>query len=132
MSAVIIRGANIINRGESKVADVFIKNDRIEKIDTVVNYQGAYHEVSAEGLWMLPGIIDDQVHFREPGLTHKACIETESKAAIAGGVTTFMEMPNTKPSALTQTLLLSAAVLLTQRQPLAEIRFTNSQQEQER
>lgn len=105
MSVFIIRGANLINRGQSKVADVLIKNQRIEKINDVVNYQGAYVEVNADGLWMLPGIIDDQVHFREPGLTHKACIETESKAAIAGGVTTFMEMPNTKPSALTQTLL---------------------------
>jgi dihydroorotase len=105
MSVFIIRGANLINRGQSKVADVLIKNQRIEKINDVVNYQGAYVEVNADGLWMLPGIIDDQVHFREPGLTHKASIETESKAAVAGGVTTFMEMPNTKPSALTQELL---------------------------
>jgi len=105
MSVVIIRGANLINRGQSKVADVLIKNQRIEKIDDSVNYTGAYDEVNAEGLLMLPGIIDDQVHFREPGLTHKASIETESKAAVAGGVTTFMEMPNTKPSALTQELL---------------------------
>ncbi len=105
MSVIIIRGANLINRGQCKVADILIKNTRIEKIDNVVNYQGAYEEVNADGLWMLPGIIDDQVHFREPGLTHKATIETESKAAVAGGVTTFMEMPNTKPSALTQELL---------------------------
>lgn len=105
MSIIIIRGANLINRGHSNVKDVLIKNQRIEKIDDIVNHHGAYEEIDANGLWMLPGIIDDQVHFREPGLTHKASIETESKAAVAGGVTTFMEMPNTKPSALTQELL---------------------------
>ena len=105
MQDIIIRNARVINRGVSIQADVYIKADRIEKIAPVIQHKGAFHEVDAEGLWLIPGIIDDQVHFREPGLTHKADIASESKAAVAGGITSFMEMPNTRPGTLTQELL---------------------------
>lgn len=81
--------------------DILISDDRIQKIDNVIDTH-ADQEIDAEGLWVLPGIIDDQVHFREPGLTHKGDIYSESRAALAGGVTSFMEMPNTKPAATTQ------------------------------
>ena len=100
----LLKGATIINEGTSKVADVLIKNGRIDKIGTGLNDSSA-EEISLEGKYLVPGSIDDQVHFREPGLTHKANIATESRAAVAGGVTSFMEMPNTVPNALTQELL---------------------------
>ncbi len=103
----IIRNACIVNEGNNNVADVLISNERIEKIDTSINYAGAgaIKEINAEGLYLLPGIIDDQVHFREPGLIHKGNIYSESRAAIAGGITSFMEMPNTIPNTLTIELL---------------------------
>lgn len=85
-------------------SDLLVVGDRIEKITKSISVDNA-EEIDLRGLWLMPGIIDDQVHFREPGLTHKANIATESRAAAAGGVTSFMEMPNTKPSALTQQLL---------------------------
>ncbi|MCB0501855.1 MAG: dihydroorotase [Bacteroidetes bacterium] len=100
----LIKGGTIINEGQIKAADILIKNGRIEKIDGQIDYAGA-QEINAEGKYVIPGIIDDQVHFREPGLTHKATIGSEAMAAVAGGVTSFMEMPNTKPPALTQALL---------------------------
>lgn len=100
----LLKDATIINEGTSKVADVLIKNGRIDKIGTGLTDPGA-EEISLEGKYLVPGSIDDQVHFREPGLTHKATIATESRAAVAGGVTSFMEMPNTVPNALTQELL---------------------------
>ncbi len=101
---MLIKSATIINEGQQYEADVLIKNGRIEKIDPVIN---AHNEevIDASGKYLFPGAIDDQVHFREPGLTHKATIFTESRAAVAGGVTSFMEMPNTVPNALTQELL---------------------------
>ncbi|MBC7885364.1 MAG: dihydroorotase, partial [Saprospiraceae bacterium] len=105
MSVIIIKGAKVINRGESQVSDILIKDHRISKIGTGISYKGASREVNADHLIAMPGIIDDQVHFREPGLTHKATIGSESMAGVAGGVTTFMEMPNTKPPALTGDLL---------------------------
>lgn len=105
MASTLIKNVRIINRGQSIYGDVLIKNDRIEKIDTSINLQERADEIDGTDLWLLPGIIDDQVHFREPGLTHKADIASESRAAIAGGVTTFMEMPNTRPPALTVELL---------------------------
>jgi dihydroorotase len=83
---------------------VLIRNGRIEAIGSGLTASGA-REIIATGLHLLPGAIDDQVHFREPGLTHKANIGSESSAAVAGGVTSFMEMPNTNPAALTQELL---------------------------
>ncbi len=104
MGQTILRNANVVNRGEIKTQDVLIKEDRIERIDNQIATTNA-EEIDLNGLWLIPGIIDDQVHFREPGLTHKANIGTESRAAAAGGVTTFMEMPNTKPASLTQELL---------------------------
>jgi len=103
--AIIIKNTTVVNEGSRQIADVLIRKGRIEKIAAHIDYSGAVQEINAEGKWLLPGVIDDQVHFREPGLTHKATIATESAAAVAGGVTSFMEMPNTNPPALTQELL---------------------------
>lgn len=105
MQDTIIRNATVINRGLSQVTDVLIKGSRIENIGQNIKHSGLYKEINGEGKLLIPGIIDDQVHFREPGLTHKADIASESRAAIAGGVTSFMEMPNTRPGTLTQELL---------------------------
>ena len=100
----LIKNATLVNEGSIHVSDVLIECQKIKKIakkiDIVVD-----KVINAKGLYLLPGIIDDQVHFREPGLTQKGTIYTESKAAIAGGITSFMEMPNTKPQTLTQNLL---------------------------
>ena len=101
----IIRNALIVNEEKIIPADLCIKNGRIEKIGENISVKFAVEEINAEGKHLLPGAIDDQVHFREPGLTYKANIHTESRAAIAGGVTSFMEMPNTLPPAFTQELL---------------------------
>lgn len=104
MSSILIKGATIVNEGRIYAADVLIGNSRIEKIGSEINAT-ADKEINAEGLYLLPGCIDDQVHFREPGLTHKADIFSESRAAVAGGVTSYMEMPNTVPNTVTQELL---------------------------
>ena len=104
MNTILIKAASIVNEGRIFVADVLIKEGFIEKIATTIN-EPADQEINAEGLHLFPGMIDDQVHFREPGLTHKADIFSESMAAVAGGITSFMEMPNTVPNTLTQTLL---------------------------
>lgn len=101
----IIKQATIVNEGKQYIADVLLRNGIIEKIADHIETPVGTTEINAEGLHLLPGVIDDQVHFREPGLTHKANIFTESRAAVAGGVTSFMEMPNTIPAALTQELL---------------------------
>lgn len=106
MSGILIKNALIINEGRRFVGSVIIKGEKIERI---VAGRGAasdleadgYRCIEADGLWLIPGCIDDQVHFREPGLTYKADIATESKAAVAGGVTSFMDMPNTKPQTIT-------------------------------
>lgn len=110
----IIKNATLVNEGKSFLASVVILGDTIEKIipedsqqttdDGLQNYEG-YEIIDATGLLLLPGAIDDQVHFRDPGLTHKGDIATESRAAVAGGVTSFMDMPNTVPNTLTQQLL---------------------------
>ncbi|MGI9138623.1 MAG: dihydroorotase, partial [Sediminibacterium sp.] len=105
MRNYIIKNAIIVNEGKKICGDVLIKNGRIDKISTSIETPNGFHEINAEGMYLIPGAIDDQVHFREPGLTHKANIYTESKAAVAGGVTSFMEMPNTVPPVFTQTLL---------------------------
>ncbi|MBL7742228.1 MAG: dihydroorotase [Chitinophagaceae bacterium] len=106
MQIYLIKNIQVVNEGRVQVADVLIKNGRIEKIGPQITSHDLHlTEISGEGNYLLPGAIDDQVHFREPGLTHKANIYTESKAAVAGGVTSFMEMPNTVPNALTQELL---------------------------
>jgi len=104
MSSIIIKSATIVNEGRTFIGDVFIKNGLIEQIGSSLN-MAADKVINAEGLHLFPGCIDDQVHFREPGLTHKGNIFTESRAAVAGGITSFMEMPNTVPNALTQDLL---------------------------
>ncbi|MCZ4223610.1 dihydroorotase [Pedobacter rhodius] len=104
MNAYLIKAATIVNEGQKIVADVLIKDGFIEKIGQNLSAPDAI-EINAEGQYLLPGMIDDQVHFREPGLTHKADIFTESMAAVAGGITSFMEMPNTVPNTLTQELL---------------------------
>ena len=101
----IIKNAFVVNEGKISSQDVLINNGRIQKIDSNIQIEGKYKEINAEGLHLLPGIIDDQVHFREPGLTHKGEIYTESRAAVAGGVTSFMDMPNVNPPSLTQQLL---------------------------
>ena len=104
MNSTLIRNALLINEGKIFLADVFIQNGLIAQIGLSLDVQ-ADKSVDAEGKYLIPGVIDDQVHFREPGLTHKGELYTESKAAVAGGITSFMEMPNTKPQTLTQELL---------------------------
>ena len=100
----LLKNAQIINEGVLVTADVMIKDDRIVKVAKSINDEAA-EIIDLSGKFLMPGVIDDQVHFREPGLTHKGCIYSEAKAAVAGGITSFMEMPNTKPQALTQALL---------------------------
>ncbi|WP_298299614.1 dihydroorotase [Hydrotalea sp.] len=104
MSKYLIRQASIVNEGEIKIADVLIVDERIKSIANSISANNV-NIIDAEGLYLLPGMIDDQVHFREPGLTHKADIYSESKAAVAGGITSYMDMPNTIPHTLTQQLL---------------------------
>jgi dihydroorotase len=101
----LIKEATLVNEGTIIEADVLIKNGRIEKIGKQLSAIENTTVIAANGQYLLPGAIDDQVHFREPGLTHKASIYTEAKAAVAGGVTSFMEMPNTVPPVFTQELL---------------------------
>lgn len=101
----IIKNGQVVNEGKTITTDVLIKNGRIEKIGSEISVKFAAQEIDATGQHVIPGAIDDQVHFREPGLTHKANIYTEAKAAVAGGVTSFMEMPNTVPPVFTQQLL---------------------------
>jgi dihydroorotase len=105
MKQYLIKEVSIVNEGQTIGGDILIKNGRIEKIAKTIDTKGNSIEISGKGQFLLPGAIDDQVHFREPGLTHKATIQTEAKAAVAGGVTSYMEMPNTKPPVFTQALL---------------------------
>lgn len=105
MADYLIKNAQVVNEGSTNTKDVLIRGSRIEKIADSVAVDFYVKEVNAEGLHLFPGVIDDQVHFREPGLTHKATIYTEAKAAVAGGVTSFMEMPNVNPLTLTNELL---------------------------
>ena len=101
----LIKDCCMVNEGQRTFGDLWIKNGRIEKMGGVITLPGSATEIDGSGQFLLPGAIDDQVHFREPGLTHKANIYSEARAAVAGGVTSFMEMPNTKPPALTHELL---------------------------
>lgn len=101
----LFKQAQIINEGQIFTSDLYIKNGRIQRIDPSISVKEKVEEIQCEGLHLLPGIIDDQVHFREPGLTHKEDIYHGSKAAVAGGVTSFMDMPNVNPPSLTQELL---------------------------
>ena len=105
MNAILIKNAQIVNENTVFKGDVLIENNIIKQISKNSITSSSATIIDAKGSYLLPGLIDDQVHFREPGLTHKANIATESKAAIAGGITTFIEMPNTVPQATTQELL---------------------------
>ena len=102
---ILIKNAQIVNEGKIFKSDVLIENDLIAKISETIPEENIDKIIDAEGKFLIPGVIDDQVHFREPGLTHKGDIESESKAAIAGGTTSFIEQPNTVPNAVTQELL---------------------------
>ncbi|EAQ42701.1 dihydroorotase [Polaribacter sp. MED152] len=105
MSTYLIKNANIVNENNTFMGDVLIENEIIKQIAKDISAPENAEVIEANGKTLIPGFIDDQVHFREPGLTHKANIATESKAAVAGGITTFIEMPNTVPQATTQELL---------------------------
>ena len=105
MQNYLIKNTCIINEGTRFYGDLLIKNGRIEKIAAAISLPENCIEIDGSNQYLIPGAIDDQVHFREPGLTHKATIYTEAKAAVAGGVTSFMEMPNTNPPVFTQKLL---------------------------
>ncbi len=105
MQKYLFKNILVVNEGKIQALDVLTDGERIHRIDSNISVHGNYTEINGEGKYLFPGAIDDQVHFREPGLTHKATIYTESRAAIAGGVTSFMEMPNTIPNALTIELL---------------------------
>src|SRR6056300_265605 len=101
-SKLVIKNARIVNEQQIVETDLLIQGKYITKIGKGISSTSADQVYDAEGKYIIPGLIDDQVHFREPGLTHKACIETESKAALAGGITSFIEMPNTQPQSTTQ------------------------------
>ena len=101
MKKILIKGALVVNEGKTQSLDVRIENGKITSLKPALSPQKDETLVDASGKYLLPGLIDDQVHFREPGLTHKACIRTESRAAVAGGITSFIEMPNTNPQTTT-------------------------------
>ena len=106
MNTVLIKNVHIVNEGKIVKGDVLVEGDRISEVaESISAKSGDTKIIDGDGHYLLPGMIDDQVHFREPGLTHKATIESESKAAVAGGITTFIEMPNTVPQATTIELL---------------------------
>ena len=105
MSNYLIKNTCIVTDNQKTYGDVLIKDKRIDRIGSSIGTKGAVVEIDGTNKYLLPGCIDDQVHFREPGLTHKANIHSEARAAVAGGVTSFMEMPNTNPPAFTQALL---------------------------
>ncbi len=105
MATIIIKNGQIVNRGKIEVKDILIKDGLIQKIENQINTKEKAHVIDASGKHIFPGVIDDQVHFREPGLTHKGNIFSESRAAVAGGTTSFMEMPNVNPPSVSQSLL---------------------------
>ncbi len=105
MSITVIKNARIVNEGVVTEGDLKIRDDRIETIAAQIDSPPGAREIDADGAYLLPGMIDDQVHFREPGLEHKGTIATESKAAVAGGVTSYMEMPNSNPQTITEAAL---------------------------
>lgn len=115
MSDYLLKNISIVNEGVISTGDVLLRKGRIEKVAPSIQTPFPVEEINGEGKYLLPGVIDDQVHFREPGLTHKANIYSESKAAVAGGVTSFMEMPNTIPNALTLELLEEKYAIASQR-----------------
>jgi len=101
MSSVLIRNARLVNEGREFDGDLLVSHGRIVKIAGRIDGENARVEIDANGQWLLPGMIDDQVHFREPGAPAKGSIHSESRAAVAGGITSFMDMPNTRPATLT-------------------------------
>jgi len=101
MNQILIKNAKLVNEGIIRTADLLIEDEFISKIDDHIPALDSYEVIDIKGQYLIPGAIDDQVHFRQPGLTHKADIKTESRAAVAGGVTSFIEMPNTKPQTTT-------------------------------
>jgi len=105
MQKYLFKEIHVVNEGKTQILDILTDGERIEKIDRNINEKSRVIEIDGRGKHLLPGVIDDQVHFRDPGLTHKATIYTESRAAVAGGVTSFMEMPNTIPNALDLSIL---------------------------
>lgn len=105
MQKYLLKNIRVVNEGKIESRDVLIGGGRIERIDSSISVKERINEINGEELHVFPGVIDDQVHFREPGLTHKGTIHSESMAAVAGGVTSFMEMPNTIPNALNMELL---------------------------
>jgi len=105
MREKLIQNAQLVNEGEVSQKDLLIKGEKIKKISNCIEPTGSEELIDASGLHLLPGWIDDQVHFREPGLTHKATIASESRAAVAGGITSFIEMPNTQPQTTTSKAL---------------------------
>jgi len=121
LKRTIIKNSILVNEGKSFESDLLICEGRIERIDRDISHPEAYI-IEADGLNLIPGCIDDQVHFRDPGLTHKADIATESRAAVAGGITSFMEMPNTIPNTLTKALL-EAKYLIAEKKSVANYSF---------
>lgn len=107
MSKTLIKNVSIVNEGSVVLGDILIENEYISEIGApgTIQVETAFNLVDGTGKYLFPGVIDDQVHFREPGLTHKGDLHSESRAAVAGGITSYMEMPNTVPNALTQELL---------------------------
>ena len=105
MEKLLITNARLINEGEIHDADVLVAGERIEKIDTKITADESVQVLDANGKYLIPGMIDDQVHFREPGLTNKGDLATESAAAVAGGITSFMDMPNVNPQTTTRAAL---------------------------
>ena len=103
--SIAIINANVVNEGSINQRDVLIDSGRIKQINNQIKIDSKTEVIDAKGQYLLPGLIDDQVHFREPGLTHKGGILSESAAAVAGGVTSFMDMPNVNPPTVTRDLL---------------------------
>ena len=101
MDTLLVRNARLVNEGREFEADLLVRHGRIERIAGSLDNARAALEIDAKGAWLLPGMIDDQVHFREPGAPHKGSIASESRAAVAGGITSYMDMPNTNPPTLT-------------------------------
>ena len=105
MQKYLFKNIQVVNEGKTVTTDVLTVGERIENIAPSINAKGAFIEINGEGKILLPGVIDNHVHFREPGITQKGTIYSESKAAVAGGTTCFMDMPNTIPPTFTQQLL---------------------------
>ena len=105
MENILIKNANIVDSGTIRQSDVFIRNGIIERIDPSISLSPGTRLIAADNLYLIPGVIDTHVHFRDPGLTHKGDFATESAAAAAGGVTSVIDMPNTVPAAVTPELL---------------------------